>query len=122
VDVEYEDIIDEVPVYAIWDGEIVYSNWVSGYGGVTILKFNWQDQDYLALYGHINPDQLPSVGEKVSHGQKLDILGQEYSSQTDDERKHLHFGIIKGTQINLKGYVQEESQLSAWIDPLDLYK
>ena len=44
------------------------------------------------------------------------VLGQGYSAETSDERKHLHLGIHKGSGIELKGYVSNKDQLTEWID------
>ena len=58
---------------------------------------------------------------EVVAGQKIGVLGDGYTTETDGERKHLHFGIIKGNVISYKGYVDTEPQLEAWIDPLTYY-
>jgi len=50
------------------------------------------------------------------------VLGKGYSAQTDGERKHLHLGIHKGTNVNLLGYVQNSQALSQWFDALTLLK
>lgn len=121
VDVEYGDITSDVPVMAIADGKIVYSSIVDGYGGIIILQFRWQDKDYLALYGHLRPSTMPDVGTTFNKNQQLALLGTAYSSETDGERRHLHFAISSGTTIRIRGYVTKQSDLSSWIDPLSLY-
>ena len=60
-------------------------------------------------------------GATVKLGQQIALLGDGYSDETDGERKHLHFAIIPGESSNLKGYVQNESELSGWIDPLEFF-
>src|ERR1035437_4133992 len=37
-DVEYGDIAGEVKVYAIANGKVIYSGWVSGYGGFLAIQ------------------------------------------------------------------------------------
>lgn len=121
VDVEYEDVKSDVPVYAIADGTVVLSRTVSGYGGVFILKINLNGLLYTVLYGHIRPSSLPKVGQKVSKGEKLTLLGTGYSIETDGERRHLHFAILSDNRIDLRGYVQTRNELTGWINPLILY-
>lgn len=121
VDVEYTDIDTDVPVYAIADGTVLLARWASGYGGVIAIQHTINGQPVIAIYGHVNPSQLPKVGAKVTKGQQIGILGKGYSNETDGERKHLHFGLVKGTTVNLLGYVPNKSQLSAWIDPLTVF-
>ncbi len=114
VDVEYEDIDTDVPVYAVSDGKIVLSKSVSGYGGVTILEI----ENNNILYGHLRPDSMLEVGKNVNKGDQIGLLGTGFSSETDDERKHLHYAILSDNRIDFKGYVQNQSDLSDWIDPL----
>jgi len=121
VDVEYQDIATDVSVYTIADGRIVLSETASGYGGVFMMEFSFDGQTYAALYGHIRPSSLPKTGTEYKKGQQIAVLGTGYSKETDNERRHLHFGILKGSSTNIKGYVSTQSQLSPWIDPLSLY-
>lgn len=121
VDVEYKDVTADVPVYALADGKIVYSGWLSGYGGVFMIEFNLNDSPHTTLYGHIRPSSLPLKNKAVTKGEKLAVLGTGYTHETDGERRHLHFAILSNRRIDLLGYVQQKSQLSGWIDPLTLY-
>ncbi|HSX25289.1 MAG TPA: hypothetical protein VLG69_04955, partial [Candidatus Andersenbacteria bacterium] len=75
----------------------------------------------IGIYGHINPSSLPKVGQKVTAGQQIGVLGKGFTSETDGERKHLHLGLVKGTTFTLLGYVPNKSQLSGWIDPLTVF-
>lgn len=121
VDVEYQDVADDVPVFAISSGTIVLSKNASGYGGVLMLEFDLKGQKQTALYGHLRPSSLPEVGTKVAKGEQLAVLGTGSSPETDGERKHLHFAILSDNRIDIKGYVQSQSELSGWLDPLSLY-
>lgn len=121
VDVEYGDISTDVPVFALADGKIVYSSTVSGYGGIFILEFEYNGQKHNALYGHIRPSSLPSKNRIVKKGKQIGLLGTGFSQETDNERRHLHFGIINSNEIKLLGYVQNQAELSGWHDPLSLY-
>lgn len=121
VDVEYTDTTADIPVFALTDGRVVLSRVASGYGGVFMVQFRFKDKPYTAVYGHIRPSTMPKVATEIQRGQKIGVLGTGYSSETDGERKHLHFGILLGSTTNLKGYAQSTSELSAWIDPLSLF-
>jgi len=117
-DAEYSDITTTVPVHATQNGTVVYSGYVSGYGGVIVLTGNINNQTVRFLYGHLNPSQLLPINTTVSAGQQIGILGKGYSKETDFERRHLHFAIIKGTKIDFRGYVQDKNELVKWLDPL----
>lgn len=119
VDVEYEDVTSDVPVYAVAKGEIIYSGTVDGYGGVTLLRFTYQDKTYTALYGHLRPAQLPNVGQTLDAGEVLGVLGTGHTTETDGERRHLHFSLRPDNELELRGYVRQASELSDWNDPLD---
>lgn len=121
VDVEYIDATTTVPVFAVADGTIKYSGLVNGYGGVEILSFKLNNQDYLALYGHLKPSSLIANNTNVRAGEQIAVLGQGYSTETDGEREHLHFAIYLGTDFNFKGYVQNQTELKNWLDPLNFY-
>jgi len=117
VDVEYGDVQTDVPTVAIADGLVIYSGWVSGYGGFLAILHT----DYISTYSHLNPESLLPKNTKVLQGQTIGTLGRAYSHETDGERKHLHFGIIKGNKLDLRGYVQNEIEISLWLNPLNLY-
>lgn len=120
-DIEYQDITTDVPVYAINDGVITLARTASGYGGVIILETEINGQKHSILYGHIRPSSLSKVGSQVKKGEQIGLLGTEYSTETDDERRHLHFAVLSDNRIDLKGYVPNQSELSGWIDPVSLY-
>jgi len=119
-DAEYDDVTDDVPVYAIADGKVVSSKTASGYGGVFMISFDLSGTKHSALYGHIRPSSLPQVGTTFLKGDQLGVLGTGYSSETDGERRHLHFAVLSDDRIDIKGYVQSQNELSGWIDPLTL--
>jgi hypothetical protein len=111
-----EQTID-VPVYAVCAGTLIYTNWVSGYGGVAVESCTLNGQPVTVLYGHLNVASImPALHASLAAGQKIAVLGKGYSTETDGERKHLHLAIHKGTAIDLLGYVQNRSDLTAWLD------
>jgi len=119
VDVEYTDKPDvDIPVRSIAAGQVVQAGRAAGYGGVLVVSHKIGDETKLSLYGHLDPASLAKVGSEVSAGQQIGALGEGGSAETDGERKHLHFGIIKGQTVNLKGYIQNKQDLIGWEDPL----
>ena len=122
VDIEYEDIAEDVPVYAIADGTVIVSKFASGYGGVTVIRHRVEEQSFLALYGHLDPASMASAGTRVTRGQQIAILGDGHSEETDGARKHLHFAILKKETLDIRGYVKTEEELAGWYDPLEFYE
>jgi murein DD-endopeptidase MepM/ murein hydrolase activator NlpD len=120
-DSEYQDITGNVPVYAIADCVVVLSKTASGYGGVFVVKFIFDNHPYTAIYGHIRPTSLPKVGQTFTRGEEIALLGTGYSKETDGERRHLHLGIMPGSSPNIKGYVQHKTDLKNWLDPMTFF-
>jgi murein DD-endopeptidase MepM/ murein hydrolase activator NlpD len=107
-----------VPVRALCAGKLRVARVASGYGGVAVQDCTLDGQAVTVIYGHINLSSMQAkVGDQLKAGDFLANLGTGFSNQTDGERKHLHLGIHKGASINILGYVQSKSELSAWIDP-----
>ena len=122
VDVEYNDVENEAEVVSMADGKIILSKWVSGYGGLLVISHNINSESIISLYGHLDPDSLMSVDNEVKVGDKIGVLGNGGTNETDYERKHLHFGIIKGDKIDLKGYVKSREELNKWYEPVGFLK
>lgn len=125
VDIETnpDQINQDVPIYAVADSKVIYLGFISGYGGVMILQGNVNNEPATFLYGHIKLSSVNlNVGDMVKKEQQLGVLGNQYSTETDGERKHLHFAIHKGTSIELRGYVQDPTELQNWYNPDDIIK
>lgn len=110
----------EIPVYAVCGGTIHYSGFAEGYGGLVTEYCNMGGQDVTVIYGHLAVDSLVEAGITVETGAMLGILGAARSSDTDGNRKHLHLGIVKEHSSEIRGYVQSESELDLFLDPLEL--
>lgn len=121
VDVEYDDVTSDVAVHAIANGRVVYAGWVSGYGGVTLLQHTIEGIPHLVVYGHLRPSSLLAVNTEVTQDQQIGLLGTAYSQETDGERRHLHFAVLRGIVVDLRGYSSTQAGLGNWIDPLSLY-
>lgn len=121
VDVEYGDVKEEVPVKTIADGKIIHAGTAQGYGGVVAIQYEIDNQAIVAIYGHLDPAALPDAGTTVKAGDTIGRLGDGFTPETDGERKHLHLSLHKGTTLNIRGYVQNQSELSDWLDPLSIF-
>lgn len=116
-----EDI--DVAVYAICEGKLLQKRTVSGYGGAIIQLCELNGQNVTVLYGHIRlASVIKNAGDIIVRGEQLAILGNGYSTETDDERKHLHLGIRRDAEIELRGYVETEQELADWIDFEEIIK
>lgn len=107
----------DITVFAICGGKIIYRNTVRGYGGVIIQNCAINNETVTVLYGHLSLAKSPAqINAEVKKGDQIAVLGEGYSIETGGERKHLHLGIHKGIGIELRGYMQKQSELSGWLD------
>ncbi len=60
------------PVRAIYDGKVLYSDWLRGFGLVTVLDHG---DGYMSLYGH-NQALLKKAGDEVQAGETIALVGQ----------------------------------------------
>jgi murein DD-endopeptidase MepM/ murein hydrolase activator NlpD len=113
----------DVPVYSIADGKIISVSHINGYGGLIVISYTLGSQPVTVYYGHISLQSAAvRANQEVKAGEKLAILGNACSAQTDYERKHLHFAIHKGTATNYRGYVVSAGELVEWLNPSDVIK
>lgn len=116
-EVSSDELDEEVLIYAACEGEVVYSGFAEGYGGLLVHRCVLDGEDVTVLYGHLKIDSLPEVGTIVNTADQIGVLGEARSHDTDGNRKHLHFAIHKGPDLSYLGYVQEEKDLEEYIDP-----
>ncbi len=119
---DFEVLPDEqdvpVPIYAICEGEIAYSEHAEGYGGVLIQGCILEGQEAMVLYGHLDHGSFEKKkGERLVSGDKIGILAPTRSEESGGNRKHLHLGIHKGRELEFRGYVQSENELEQFINP-----
>jgi len=113
----------DVMIKAICAGELIEKRRATGYGGVAVQKCLFNGQLITVIYGHLNLSSINhQMGDLMTISGNLGLLGQGYSTETDNERKHLHLGIHKGSEINIKGYVSAKNELKDWLDPEALLK
>jgi murein DD-endopeptidase MepM/ murein hydrolase activator NlpD len=112
-----EEIDAEIPVHAICSGKLLVKKSASGYGGVAVESCEMEKSPIMVIYGHLKLTSISAkIGDPISIGDTIGILGKGYSAETDRERKHLHLGFHRGTTVNIRGYVSAKSELSSWID------
>lgn len=112
---------EKTPFYAVTTGKIVYIGSLDGYGGVILEQIG---DGHTALYGHVKISDLTfKTGDTVQGGTALSYLGDAFSSETSRERKHLHFGIYKGSDLYFHGHESTEKVLNRrWVDPTEFLK
>lgn len=76
------------PVRAVYHGRVVYADWLSGLGLLTIIDHG---DGYLSLYGH-NERLYKEVGERVTAGDTIATVGDSGGRP----RPELYFEIRKG--------------------------
>lgn len=107
-----------VPVKTVCSGELVQKRTASGYGGVVVQRCEIEGEPVTIIYGHLDIKSVEAEkGESLKTGERLGILGEGKSPETDGERKHLHLGLRQGEEVNIKGYVNSQEDLSDWLDP-----
>ncbi|WP_300382030.1 M23 family metallopeptidase, partial [Clostridium sp.] len=85
-------------VSASKSGEVVYSGWIDGYGNTVIIDHG---SGFQTLYGH-NSSLLVSVGQKVSRGETISLVGSTGMSTGP----HIHWEIrINGQHVNPLNYL-----------------
>lgn len=110
--------MSDLPIFSMAAGTIVFSGRVNGYGGVVIIRHVLNNETVTALYGHLRISSIVvRVGDSVSAGSTIGVLGTGFTAETDGERKHLHLSLRNGTSISYRGYVQSERELSQWLNP-----
>ena len=113
----------DVGVFATCDGKLLLKKYASGYGGVAVQSCALDGKGVTIIYGHLRLSSItPNIGDSLKSGQKIAVLGTGYSSETNGERKHLHFGIHIGATVNILGYIQKQSDLRGWLDPAHYLK
>jgi hypothetical protein len=125
VDLEiFSDELDkDMRVKTICGGTLRSVQSATGYGGVIVQECLLENESISVVYGHVDIDTVSGrVGEYLTPGTDLVLLASNNSIKSGGERKHLHLGIYKGRNVNLRGYVDGIQDLDLWIDPQDIIK
>lgn len=126
VGVDFETFPEEqdadIPVYAMCDGPVILKTWARGYGGVLVQRCVLDGADVHVLYGHIALASASSnEGDTLARGDRVAVLGEGGSEETDGVRKHLHLGVHAGSELDIRGYVQDAGEISGWLDARELF-
>lgn len=114
-----EELEMDVEVRAVCSGKLLMKKTATGYGGVAVQACDLDGEPITVIYGHLKLESIKvAIGDDISVGEVLGVLGRAYSIQTSGERKHLHLGMHNGSEINILGYVSSENLLSDWLDPM----
>lgn len=93
------DVPDGTPVRAIHAGRVSYTDWVRGYGLITIIDHG---DSYLSLYGH-SQTLLKDVGDWVKPGDVIALAGNSGSA----DRSGIYLEIRhRGQTINPRAWIQ----------------
>lgn len=88
-------------VYAAASGTVVYKGYSSGNGYHVVIAHNLNGTTVKTLYSHLaNYNACPAVGQTVSKGAKIGVMG----STGNSTGPHLHFAIYTGSSNNPWGY------------------
>jgi murein DD-endopeptidase MepM/ murein hydrolase activator NlpD len=112
-----EEATKDVAIYAVCTGTGTYAGFAIGYGGLIAQQCMLKNEKVTMLYGHLDLASLPKQGTLLKKGEKIAILGAAKSHDTDDNRKHLHFGIVKGWTTDYRGYTDAAGDTAGFIDP-----
>ena len=85
-------LVEGTPLYALSDGIVSSTGFISGYGHTVIITYN---NGYKSLYGHCSPNYIVQVGESVKAKQKVALVGPKYLPNGKlngfTTGQHLHF-------------------------------
>lgn len=113
-----DELNADVSVRAICTGQVLLKKESSGYGGVLVHNCLLEDETVTVLYGHLKLSSLDmEFDDQIDQGQLIGLLGDDKSTETDGERKHLHLAMRKGTDLDIRGYVSSQAGLDNWLDP-----
>lgn len=112
---------EELPVYAPANGVVKHNTQRTRYGYVVIIEHTTEDFDtkVCSVLGHLRADGIISVETKVSKGQLIGYLSNDYNENGGYNFTHLHFGIRHGSYTSTwvyNGY-GDESDRENWWDP-----
>jgi hypothetical protein len=111
----------DVPVLAVCDGAVLGQGPIDGYGGVLTQRCLIEGDAVTVLYGHIDPERIKTEqGYVLKRGEELGFLAPAESEGSGFTRKHLHLALRKGLATAIPGYLDLESDLAQYLDPLPL--
>lgn len=108
---------EDIEIKSICSGNIIFKDRVKGYGGAIVQSCYIDSQPVTVIYGHLDSDKSTiNTDDHIEKGTHISSLADNNSYYSGYERKHLHLGIHKGENIELRGYVSNKDELADWID------
>jgi murein DD-endopeptidase MepM/ murein hydrolase activator NlpD len=117
-EVSKNEVNQVIPVFSICAGDLTYSGFAEGYGGLITQQCTIHREQVTVIYGHLDLASLKANGTHVMQGTQIATLAAGHSHDSDNNRKHLHLGIRKGWISDIRGYVQTTEDIKDFIDPL----
>jgi len=118
IEIYPDEIAKDVPVFAVCEGEVIFTGEVNGYGGVLVQTCTYESEPITVLYGHIDPNRIAKrVEDNLKVGDAIGFLGSHKTRDAGYNRKHLHLQMHRGPEIIFRGYVSRPEELTAYIDP-----
>ncbi|TYP92765.1 Peptidase family M23 [Fodinibius salinus] len=113
------------PVFSFWEGLVVYKQQNDNdgdYGPTIVIKYNFDNEDLFALYGHLSRESLEmvKVGGEIAKGQQIATLGSEKVNGGWEPHLHFQLSVDDPKEADMPGVVSEknrEEALEKYPDP-----
>lgn len=93
-------LVEGTPLYALSDGVVSFTGFISGYGHSVIIKYN---NGYKSLYGHCSAKYIVTEGQTVKAKQKVAYVGPKYLPNGKlngfTTGQHLHFTLYYNNKL-----------------------
>lgn len=111
--VDYYKRGTDIPVYAIAEGEVVYSAKTNGNGNTVTIQHNLDGVTYYSFYSHMKDGSRIKMGEQVQAGEQVGIMGQTGNA----DGPHVHLGIYSGPlREDQEGYNRKNGKKTKFDD------
>ena len=105
-------------VKSFYDGEIFLfrnNNLKLDYGYTIIAKYNFNNQNLYALYGHLSKSSIlnKKIGQKIYSGETLAYVGEKEENGGWPPHVHFQLCLLEPKECDLPGVVSEEQHAKA---------
>ena len=105
-------------VKSFYDGEIFLfrnNNLKLDYGYTIIAKYNFNNQNLYALYGHLSKSSIlnKKIGQKIYSGETLAYVGEKEENGGWTPHVHFQLCLLEPKECDLPGVVSEEQHANA---------
>lgn len=98
--VDIKSSTGDTNIYAAASGIVRQSGWNDANGNCVVIEHNVNGRKFYTFYGHLSSRSV-SVGESVSKGVKIGVIGNTGSSS---KGAHLHFAVTTQNSTGTWGY------------------